>query len=62
MTIAAPANKVSIQDAATYYGVTDRTIRNWLTSGIIRGERIGTKIIRVDIDSVISQPLGGDAR
>ncbi len=57
----------SQQDAATYYGVTDRTIRNWISRGLIHGYRLpGSRLVRVDLNELdsLTVPIptaGGDA-
>ena len=40
---------VSIQDAAKYFGISDRTIRRYIASGLIAGYRVGPRLIRVDL-------------
>lgn len=35
-------------EAAQYLGVTDRTIRNLIARGEIRGYRLGSRTIRID--------------
>lgn len=39
---------LSQQEAAEYLGVTDRTIRNLISRGELRGYRIGTRAVRID--------------
>jgi excisionase family DNA binding protein len=36
------------QEAAEYLGCTDRTIRNFVKRGQIRGFRMGTRSVRLD--------------
>lgn len=43
---------VSIDDAAAYLGVNPRTIRRMISSGQLTGYRVGSKLIRLDIDEV----------
>lgn len=44
---------VSQQQAAKYLGVTDRTVRNRISEGVITGFRIpGSRAIRVDLDEI----------
>lgn len=46
-------NFVSQQNAAARFQVTDRTIRNWITRGLITGYRLpGSRAIRVDVDEI----------
>ena len=51
----------SLQEAAVYMGVTDRTIRQWISEGRITGYRINARVIRVDLNEVdeAMQPFGG---
>lgn len=51
----------SLQEAAVYMGVTDRTIRQWISEGRITGYRINARLIRVDLNEVDSAmvPFGG---
>jgi excisionase family DNA binding protein len=43
---------VSIQDAAEYIGVTDRTIRQMISDGRLTGYRNGAKLIRLDLNEI----------
>lgn len=49
--------KVPVQVAAAHYGVSDETIRRWAKAGVISGERIGPRLMRVDLDSITPKPL-----
>lgn len=42
---------VPIRDAAERYNVSDETIRRWYHRGIIKGHRVGPRLIRVDLAS-----------
>lgn len=35
-------------EAAEYLGVTDRTIRNLVSRGVIKGYRLGSRAVRID--------------
>ena len=48
---------VPITTAADHFAVSADTIRRWLASGVITGERIGPKLIRVDLSSIESTPI-----
>lgn len=55
----------TIQQAADYKSVSTKTIRRWIASGDIYAERLGKRIIRVDLNTLdaIGRPLaylGGD--
>jgi excisionase family DNA binding protein len=53
---------VSIQDAAEYLGVTDRTIRAMIADGRLTGYRSGTRLVRLDLNEINAamRPFGGD--
>ncbi|MDP9026435.1 MAG: helix-turn-helix domain-containing protein [Actinomycetota bacterium] len=62
----APTNWGTVREAATLFKVSDKTIRRMISRGDIRAERIGPRLIRVDLNSLesIGRPLqwsGGDA-
>lgn len=57
---------ISIDQAAAYLGVTDRTIRNFVSRGQLRAYRVGTRLVRLDAAEVeaLLRPIpavGGDA-
>jgi len=41
-----------LPDAAKYIGVTDRTLRRWVSDGTLTGYRLGRKTVRVDLNEV----------
>jgi excisionase family DNA binding protein len=45
-----PSNPVSIKDCAAYFNVSRDTIRRAIARGDLKAYRVGTKIIRVDMD------------
>lgn len=47
-------NLASIADAAEYAGCSDKTIRRLIYSGRLTGYRLGSKLIRVDLDELIA--------
>ncbi|GAB3228205.1 excisionase family DNA-binding protein [Mycolicibacterium hippocampi] len=53
----------SIQESAEHLGVTDRTIRQMIADGRLRGYRSGGRLIRLDLNEVDAamQPFGGAA-
>ena len=56
---------ITVQEAASRIGVSTQSIRRWISSGLIRGVRVGPKLIRVDAASLdnLGAPLqyvGGD--
>lgn len=64
-TLSATEHKwLSQGQAADYLGVTDRTIRNYVSRGILPGHRVrGSRLIRIDrsdLDSLMRPiPTGG---
>lgn len=57
-----PARRwASIKEAADHLGVTDRTIRQMIQDGRLRGYRAGKKLVRVDLNELDSAllPFGG---
>jgi len=54
---------ISIIQAAKYLGVTDRTIRQMIADGRLRGYRCGARLVRLRISEVDDalQPFGGAA-
>jgi excisionase family DNA binding protein len=52
---------ISIADAATYLGLTTRTVRQMIADGRLRGYRSGSRIVRLRIDEIDAdmQPIGG---
>lgn len=54
----------SLADAAKYAGVKNtRTVRDWISNGLITGYRINARVIRVDLNEIDAamQPFGGAA-
>ncbi|GAC86097.1 putative phage excisionase [Gordonia paraffinivorans NBRC 108238] len=58
---ATPRRWASLQEVAEYLGVTDRTIRQMIADGRLRGYRNGRKLIRIDLNEVDAamRPMGG---
>lgn len=58
-TLGLPA-RVSIQQAAETFGMSEKTIRRWISAGRLKAYRVGTRMIRVDRDSLlaIQRPMG----
>lgn len=50
----------SIKTAAQLTEVSEKTIRRWIADGLIRAERVGPRLIRVDLESLgdLGRPLG----
>ena len=59
----APAGRpyLSIGETADYLGITDRTVRQMISDGRLRGYRLGARFVRLrrdEIDAAL-QPFGG---
>ncbi len=55
---------VSIPVAAETADVCTKTIRRYISAGRITGYRVGPRLIKVDLnelESLLLQPIGGDA-
>ena len=54
---------VTILQAAEYLGVTDRTVRQIIADGRLRGYRSGRRVVRLRVDEIDAamQPFGGAA-
>jgi excisionase family DNA binding protein len=50
-------NFVSIEYAASYFGVSQRTIRNWISEGRVHGYELGPRLIRLDYDEIENLPV-----
>lgn len=50
----------TINEVAVWYGVDPRTVRRWLREGLVKGRRLGPRLIRLDRDSVLNmgRPVG----
>ncbi|MCL4368326.1 MAG: helix-turn-helix domain-containing protein [Actinobacteria bacterium] len=60
-----PRRWLSQSDAAEYLGVTDRTVRNYIARGVLKGHRVrGSRLIRIDridLDALLQPiPTAGD--
>lgn len=62
MAIAALPAWGTISEAADRKQVSEATIRRWIDRGLVRAERIGPRLIRVDLESLdtMGQPIAGD--
>jgi excisionase family DNA binding protein len=54
---------VKIAEAAEYLQVTDRTIRQMIADGRLRGYRSGGRLVRIDLNELDAamKPFGGAA-
>jgi excisionase family DNA binding protein len=46
---------VSIAASADHYGVSQQTVRRWIASGKITAQRVGPRLIRIDLDEIESK-------
>ncbi|MGQ9408944.1 excisionase family DNA-binding protein [Mycobacterium sp. 1164985.4] len=55
---------VSLNQAADYLGVTERTVRAMIADGRLTGYRMGKRFIRLDLDEVDAAmvPFGGSVQ
>jgi excisionase family DNA binding protein len=51
-TCSPPRVLVDIDEAAAYLGVSPRCVRNWAARGDLTAYRVGTKLLRFDLDEV----------
>lgn len=54
-----PERFASVTDAAAHFQVKPITIKRWIKSGHIEAVRIGSKLIRVDLESLVVTPVSG---
>jgi len=55
--------KLSLADAADYYGCSIRTLRRYISSGDLRAQRVGKRLIRIDradLDALAQQIPAAD--
>lgn len=43
---------MSISEVADIYGVHPTTVRRWIMEGRIEAQRVGSRLIRLDLESV----------
>ncbi|WP_461476157.1 excisionase family DNA-binding protein [Microbacterium sp. HJ5] len=58
-SVSAQPDWASIAQAAAALGVSRDTIRRMITRGDLAAERIGPRLIRVDLNSLRTSPIGG---
>jgi len=44
-----PEQLASVESAAAHVDVSTRTIRRWISSGLLPGYRVGPHLVRVDL-------------
>jgi excisionase family DNA binding protein len=45
----------TLANAAEYAGVSTRTLRRWIATGLVTGYRRGPKLVMVDLDEIDQQ-------
>lgn len=52
---------LTIDQAARYLNVSEKSVRRYLSQGLLRGHRIGPRNIRIDRESLLKlgRPVGG---
>lgn len=57
------AGLISLTAAGQVAGVAPKTVRSWVTAGLLQGWQVGPRLIKVDKDEVLSliRPLVADA-
>ena len=55
-----PERTITLEDAANACGVSNLTIRRWITEGRLRAYRLGPRLIRVETEDInaMFEPLG----
>jgi excisionase family DNA binding protein len=48
---------VSIRFTAEYFGVCDRTVRNWIAEGRLNAYELGPRLIRLDYEEIRNMPV-----
>lgn len=54
---ASPRDWGTIAQAAGHYGVSRDTIRRMISRGEVYAERVGPRLIRVDMGSILTRPI-----
>lgn len=54
-----PRRPMNLREVADYLGVTERTVRNYVSRGLIPASRIGPKLLRISPDDVAAFMGGG---
>lgn len=49
---APPQRLTSVASAAAYADVSPRTIRRWISAGLIPGYRVGPRLVKVDLEDL----------
>ncbi|MBI3213170.1 MAG: excisionase family DNA-binding protein [Mycobacterium sp.] len=62
-TTGAQRRYAKLKEGAAYLGVTERTIRQMIADGRLKGYRSGSRLVRIDLNELDAamQPFGGAA-
>lgn len=54
-----PQRLTSVANAAHYANVSPRSIRRWISQGLITGYRVGPRLVKVDLDDLdkLARPI-----
>jgi len=53
-----PQNDFTIAQAARHKGVSQKTIRRWIASGILPAYRVGPRVVRIKADDLDLDTVG----
>ena len=55
---------VTVAEGARRYNCSERTIRRWISAGLLPGYRVGPRMIRVDLDELghLARPITAPSR
>lgn len=60
MTLAISPQFGTLQEAAEILGVTPATVRRYIDRGLVQAERVGPRLIRVNLNALsIGTPISG---
>jgi excisionase family DNA binding protein len=59
MPVATPQKNLTLKQAASFYGVSERTLRRRIAEGLLPAYRVGPRSIRVTADDVaaLARPI-----
>lgn len=55
--------RCTLRQTADFFNVDVRTVRRWISQGLLVAQRVGPRLIRVDRESILklATPVGGIA-
>jgi excisionase family DNA binding protein len=56
--------KLSVREVAEFHGVSEKTVRRWISSGHLHADRVGPKLLRIDRTEMylLSKPVEKGSR